>query len=136
MEPQVESEQAMSGNPAPKLLIIEDHLLIIKALMLELDRLGLGADKVDYASSAETAMRWLIRKQYSVLLIDVILPGQSGADFLAQLAKNRETIKSHILVMTASSSPVLTRLDRTIVKALFFKPLDFRAVASYIAALP
>lgn len=135
MQPQDDNEQLMSSNPAPKLLIIEDHMMIIKALLLELERHGIKGDQVDYANSAETAIRWLIRKQYSVLLIDLILPGQSGIDFLAQLAKNREEIKSHVIVMTASSSPVLTRLDRSLVKALFFKPLDFRGVASYIAAV-
>ncbi len=67
-----------------KLLLVEDNEIVAQATSEALKRQGF---KVDSASDAESADTLINHTQYDMILLDLMLPGIDGSDFLRELRK-------------------------------------------------
>jgi len=92
-----------------KVLIIEDEPTIADLIALTLQSFELDVN-VDKSLSVEKALSLLQASQYDVIVVDWMLPGMQGIDFVKQLKMSQPD--QMILMVTAKSDP------DSIVKAL------------------
>ncbi len=86
---------------AERLLIVEDEDTLCQSLQRVLAKEGY---EVDIADSAETAFKLLDKKAYQLIITDIILPGISGIELLAEYRKTNPTQK--VIIITAYASLV------------------------------
>ena len=87
-----------NSRPAKKILIVEDEKPIAKAYMLKLGRAGFESET---ASDGVDALEVLAKKNFDLIILDLVMPRMDGFEFLAEL-KNRK-INIPVIVTTSLS---------------------------------
>lgn len=88
----------VTGSEPPAVLLVDDNAANLVSLEAILEPLGVRMDK---ASSGEQALRFLLREDYAVILLDVRMAGLSGFE-TASLIKQRERTRNvPIIFLTA-----------------------------------
>ena len=100
-------------------LIVEDDPAIRKLVEKLLLRKGID---VDSAREGRQAIEKLKGSDYSVLILDLMLPEMNGFEIIEFIKKNH--IKIPIAVVSAVSHQALTKLDLDVVKLVISKPFD------------
>ncbi|GEN10703.1 hypothetical protein MFU01_57400 [Myxococcus fulvus] len=86
------------GSEAPGVLVVDDNPANLVSLEAILEPLGVRLTK---ASSGEQALRFLLREDYAVILLDVRMTGMNGFE-TASLIKQRERTRNvPIIFLTA-----------------------------------
>ncbi len=80
---------------AKKVLVVDDEKLIVKGIRFSLEQDGM---EVDCAYDGEEALEAARKKEYDVILLDVMLPKLSGFDVCQQI---REFSTMPIIMLTA-----------------------------------
>lgn len=80
---------------ARKVLVVDDEKLIVKGIRFSLEQDGMA---VDYAYDGEEALEMARRKQYDVVLLDVMLPKMTGFEVCQQI---RDFSDVPIIMLTA-----------------------------------
>ena len=70
-----------------QILLIEDDTFIAELIMEHLEKEGLG---LDLARDAETAMKKIRENRPKLILLDLVLPGMDGYEFLKKLKADKE----------------------------------------------
>jgi len=117
--------------PAVDVLLVEDDAgtstLIVDALH--------GRNlTTDVAGDVFEAKRLLSRAAYTVVVVDLLLADGAGSEVI-DFIKNIGLTSTQVVVVTAASPSLLGGVDRSIVKTLFFKPLNVEHFASYVQTL-
>lgn len=111
------------AQSTPNILICEDDrdLAILFASILEESGVA-----VDIAGSAEEAKDLLAKKQYALLMLDLILPGQDGISLIRDLRSAPETKNLPIVVASAKASEGKQELSGEAVDIIDWmeKPID------------
>lgn len=81
-----------------KILLVEDEQPIREMLRFALEREGF---RIDEADSAEKARDYLSRNRPDLLLVDWMMPGESGVDFVKRLRKDEVMGDLAIIMLTA-----------------------------------
>lgn len=89
-------------------LIVEDEQSIAQLLKINLQNMGL---EVLTASSAEAASALLKETKFSIVLLDWMLPGQQGIDFLKLNRAHLGTTKIMMVTAKADAESVVSGLD-------------------------
>jgi DNA-binding response OmpR family regulator len=113
-------------------LLVEDDVSLCNLIAHEFERNGLSVTTAD--SSVEAILK-LQESRYAVLLLDIMLNGSSGLYVVDALRDAPPHERPRVIVMTGMHSKVLATIDRSVVKAVFFKPLDIPALATYIKSM-
>ncbi len=87
-------------NDRPQVLVVEDEQEIRELMALHLLRQGY---RVHESSSVEQARKQVSENKFDLLVLDWMLPGLSGVDFLEQIRHSK--IPSRVLMVTAKSEP-------------------------------
>ena len=112
-------------------LVVEDDSAVREIVLHALHRAGLSTD---VAGDVVEAKRLLARGTYRVLVLDVILPDGTGFDVLDFIrAENVGPLP--IVVITGADASLLTRIDRSMVKTVMFKPIDTEHFVEVIRGL-
>jgi DNA-binding NarL/FixJ family response regulator len=98
-----------AGDAGAVILLVDDHRVFADALGEALRAAG-GIGRVNHASSLDAARALLATDPPDVVLLDLVLAGESGFDLLGELA--RRTDAPAVIVLSGSSDP------RLIVRAL------------------
>jgi len=123
----------MDGDSSEeRILLVEDDTSLSDLLQLELRRAGLAVTSTD--SSVDAIMK-LQREKFSVLLLDIMLSGSSGLYVVDALRDLPTYQRPRVVIITGARGNILTTIDRTVVKAVFFKPLDIGSFAAYVKSL-
>ncbi len=104
------TEPAANGS-AMKILVVDDHPLILEALRLVLQRLEATVEVVE-APSAEAGRRLAAEHpDLDLLLLDLTLPGVNGLELLEELRQDYPAVP--VVVLSASERPedVVRALD-------------------------
>lgn len=123
----------MENATKSKILIVEDEVEIRELVSLLLLRQGYTIQAVD---SSEAAKKRLETDSFDLIVLDWMLPNESGIDFLDYLKTHlKETLPS-ILMVTAKAEPddIVLALDLG-ADDYITKPFDSRVFLSRIAAL-
>ena len=109
-----------------RVLIIDDREDVLTGLTSVIDELGYGSDR---ASTIAVATNLLAARRYDAVLIDIQMPGKSGAELAAETragkGPNRET---RLLGMSAAE--VTAQYTDGPFDACLAKPIDRNALAS------
>ena len=84
-----------------KILIVEDEPHMRMGLK---DNLEFEGYEVDYAEDGELALSKILNNQYSLILLDVMLPKLSGFDVCKRIRK--EGIKTPVILVTAKGEEI------------------------------
>ena len=68
-----------------KILVVDDEKLIVKGIRFSLEQDGMD---VDCAYDGEEAINLAKQTEYDVVLLDVMLPDQSGFDVCRKIREN------------------------------------------------
>lgn len=89
---------APTSGPIGRILIVEDESNILEALNFILSRAGWD---VRGHGKGEDALDEIARLSPDMLVLDVMLPGRSGFDILADLRAQPEMVNLPVLMLTA-----------------------------------
>lgn len=114
-----------------RLLLIEDKAELCEILQIMFEKNNFV---LDIASSGEAGYKLALRNKYSVIILDIILPGQSGIDTLGQLRSSN--IDTPVLMLTAKDS-VNDKISAFDMGAddYLVKPFEFQELLVRIRAL-
>ena len=116
----------------PLALIVEDDQSLIKLLCHAMHKAGIDTICV---STAEEAAVELARAVVDYAVIDVTLPGTSGMYVIESVRQLEKARRPAVVLITATRSNILDKIDRSVVKAVMFKPLHVPALVAFVAAL-
>lgn len=115
-------------SPMSGVLVIEDDKALCRLLELMLKRDGLTAEVVQRGDDAVAAIE-RDGDQYDAILLDMMLPGMSGAEILTRLRVSRPHLLDRILVISAAPTHVLQAVEKDgDVRGVFRKPFDLDTV--------
>jgi two-component system, OmpR family, response regulator ResD len=115
-----------------RLLVVEDDDAIRNLLIRALQR---GGFAVDSAAEGKAALQLTAANQYAVLLVDLMMPGMNGFEFIEAFHAASPAARSVIIVMTASTGAMVGKLDARHVHAVVRKPFDLDQVISTVQAI-
>lgn len=108
-----------------RILIVEDDPGIRDLLAEVARREGIP---YDIAEDGQQAINHLERTDYSVLLLDLMLPKMSGYNILQFLRNKPQGSKASVIVVTANADDFMRRVDPSVVDAIITKPFDVEEV--------
>jgi DNA-binding response OmpR family regulator len=115
-----------------RVLLVEDDTSLSHLIQQELERIGMSVTSTD--SSIDAIMK-LQQDSYSVMLLDIMLSGSSGLYVVDALRDLPAYERPRVIVITGARGTILTNIDRTVVKAVFFKPLEIGSLVTYVKSL-
>ena len=80
-----------------KILIIEDDTFLAELLIGELKQAGIDFDLVP---NAEKGMEKIKEKRPDLIILDIILPGMSGFEFLAAIKANKDLSSIPVIILS------------------------------------
>lgn len=122
---------AMPGDARRhRALIVEDDEAIRRLVTKLLDRQNIS---VDSAPDGQTAIELLTSNEYSVVVLDLMVPGVNGFQIIEHLKRSGSS--TPVAVVSAVSQQSLTDLDLDIVKIVVGKPFDVDELTKAIVSL-
>ena len=112
-----------------RVLVVDDDTAIRALLLTILRRRGISADA---AADGAEALDRLGRCHYAVMLLDLMMPRQSGWDVLGEIARWPRERRPITIVLTAGSEP--RALDPTLVAGTIRKPFDVEMLVDTVSA--
>ena len=106
---------------APRVLVVDDDQALQTLLNVLLTRAGF---ECDFVTDGEAALQKIDGGEYAVIVLDLILPGVSGIEILAQLKASRPALLQRTIIMTGASNGILRNIDVTRVHSVIRKPFD------------
>lgn len=111
-------------------LIVEDDPLFAEAIAAWLETRNLTTR---VAATAEEAMAALKEPAISLVVLDLNLAGiASGFYVVEQVKRMPAAERPAVLVATGANPGTLATIDRSVVNAVFFKPIDLGPFAAYV----
>jgi two-component system phosphate regulon response regulator PhoB len=95
-------------DPMNKAIVIEDEAAIAQLLKIHLKEAGFD---VDVFHDAETAFGGMQIKSYQLCLLDWMLPGVQGIDFLRRIRPHHPELKVLMLTAKADSDSIVSGLE-------------------------
>lgn len=111
-------------------LVVEDDPAIRRLVEKLLQRRGI---LIDAAHDGKQAIEKIAAGDYSVVILDLMLPEVNGYEVIAYI-KSRD-LRLPVVVVSAVSQQMLSRLDLDIVKLVISKPFDVSEFTEGIAAV-
>ncbi len=115
---------------APRVLVVDDEPAIRALVAKIIDRAGLP---VDTAGSGRDAIDMLDRRDYAVLVVDLMMPQIDGYAVIEHL-RGRTRPKPAVIVITAGDSSAIRRLDGAMVHSVIRKPFDIEVLSDLVLA--
>jgi CheY-like chemotaxis protein len=116
----------------PPVLIVDDDLSLAQALTLSIESVGLP---VEHCTTAEVAIELVRARQYGCVVLDLILePGSSGIYVVDAIRGLPAEGRPPVVMITGANVDSIRGIDRDIVKAVLFKPLDLELFPQYVLA--
>jgi DNA-binding response OmpR family regulator len=116
----------MTAQP-PVALVVEDDEAI-RALYVAAFRLR--GFLVDEAEFAHVAIDRLSERAYDVLVVDLMLPIESGV-YVVDKVRTLPPPRPEIIIITGADSSAVKAIDRSLVRAILFKPINVKALIAY-----
>ena len=117
-------------SPSSVLVVDDDQAL--RGLFTTL--LGKKGFAVDTASDGQAAFDQIHRHNYSVILLDLMMPEVNGFELLDRLERDSPALMEKVIVMTGASQRSIQDLDTSRVWGLIRKPFDIDNLVSSTVA--
>lgn len=113
-----------------RILVVEDDDAIRALLFTVLRRRGF---KIDTASNGAAALERVTHCNYSLILLDLMMPVMSGYEFLAEIDRRKLPHRPLIIVLTAGGAPPKD-LSSDFVAGTIRKPFDIELLIDTVIA--
>lgn len=113
-----------------KVLVVDDEPAIRALVAKIVERAG---HPVDTARDGAEAIEKIEKTQYSVVVLDLMMPNIDGYGLIQHL-KGREGVKPAVIVVSAGDSAALRQLDGAMVHSILRKPFDIDVLGDLITA--
>jgi twitching motility two-component system response regulator PilG len=100
-----ETETQGKKNSSYRVLIVDDSLLIHKALKIELNKASFKTQN-DYTESGEDCLKLISENQYDMIFLDIMMPGIDGFKTCTEIRKVASYKKVPVIMLSAKTSPV------------------------------
>lgn len=117
----------------PKVLVVEDDPATQRLLAAILQ--AEGAD-VDTADDGEVAIELLSKRNYLLILLDIVLPRVSGTAVMEYLRANKPSVLENVVVVTGLDVSEIRALFPTVKNALSKPVLPGRLRATVRSCVP
>lgn len=117
-------------GPKGRVLVVDDEPAIRALVTKIVERAG---HPVDSARDGAEAIARLEVQDYSVLVVDLMMPNVDGYALIAHL-KARGGPRPAIIVISAGDTASLRRLDGSMVHSILRKPFDIDVLGDLISA--
>ena len=121
----------MSRSDAPSIdpavLVVDDDQALRGFFTTLLSKNGFT---VDTAADGKVAYDQLTHHNYSVILVDLMMPGVNGFELLERLQRESPSLLDRVIVMTGASQRSIEKLDTSRVYGLIRKPFDIDQIVS------
>lgn len=121
----------MSRSDAPgssaSVLVVDDDQALRGFFTTLLKKKGFS---VDVASDGRVAYDQLHRHNYSVILLDLMLPNVNGFELLDRLQRDSPALLDRVIIMTGASQRAIENLDTSRVFGLVRKPFDIDQIVN------
>lgn len=111
-------------------LVVEDDAAIRGLIKFLVQRENWTAEEVSDGAEALVKIR---KRDYDVIVLDLMLPGVSGEAILDEVRRSRPSALCRIVIVTASPSFV-QKLDTAGVGAILVKPFDINQLVAALRA--
>ena len=118
-------------SPPSSVLVVDDDQVLRGLFTTLLSKKGF---KVDTASDGRTAFDQIHRHNYSVILLDLMMPDVNGFELLDRLERDSPALLEKVIVMTGASQRAIRNLDTSRVWGLIRKPFDIDNLVSSTVA--
>jgi CheY-like chemotaxis protein len=118
-----------SDAPVPEVsvLVVDDDQALRGFFTTLLSRKGFC---VDCASDGRVAYDQLTHHNYSVILLDLMMPGVNGFELLERIQRDSPALLDRVIVMTGASQRSIEKLDTSRVWGMIRKPFDIDQLLS------
>ena len=113
-------------------LIVDDDVPLARLIQASLQSAGIESDS---EATAATGIAALAHTRYDCALIDVVLPGSSGLYVIESIRRLAAARRPEVIIMTGSDGVIFNSFDRSLVKAVMFKPLNVPALVAFVKSL-
>lgn len=113
----------------PRILIADDDASIRQLLTTIVRRERLS---VDAATDGEDAIRKLQEHEYSVILLDLMMPHTDGFGVIDYLRSHPQTNKPVVLVITAYADQKFKQVDPNVVAGVIRKPFEVAEIGGLV----
>jgi DNA-binding response OmpR family regulator len=120
----------MTSEHFRRVLVVDDDIEIRRILVTALRQRGLA---IDEAVDGQQAVDLLRENTYSVIVLDLLMPGIDGFGVLDAVGE-RDGQSPVVLVVTGADRPLLDRIDSQKIHGIVRKPFDPQEVAAVVAA--
>jgi CheY-like chemotaxis protein len=120
----------MTSEHYRRVLVVDDDVEIRRILVTALRQRGLT---IDQAVDGEEAVSLLRENQYSVVVLDLMMPQLDGFGVLNAIG-DTDGQWPVVLVVTGAERPLLERLNAQKIHGIVRKPFDPHEVAAVVAA--
>jgi two-component system response regulator YesN len=106
------------------ILVVDDNFIIRHNYKLILEKNGFGFIE---AAKAEEGLEKLSSKNISLILLDLMMPGMSGLEFMEiARAKYKDTLPPVLVCSADSEVPVVKKMAEFGIAGYLLKPVDFK----------
>jgi CheY-like chemotaxis protein len=103
-----------------KVLIVDDEQIIRTVLKRILSGIGIASDLAD---DGQDALKRIDKKQYDLIILDILMPKINGISFLKEI--NQIGYKTNVIVISAcSENQILDQIRELGVSGYLKKPFD------------
>ncbi|HEX7707487.1 MAG TPA: response regulator [Thermoanaerobaculia bacterium] len=113
----------------PRILVADDDRSIRQLVASILRREGLA---VDTAADGAQAIECLRNNDYSIVLLDLLMPRLDGFGVMEYLKESGSRPKPVVLIMTAYADQRFKKVDPEVVTGVLRKPFDIAELASLL----
>jgi CheY-like chemotaxis protein len=85
---------------SPQILLVEEDRTLLEITAFRLELLGYG---VVTQQSAERALEWLREHLPTLIIVDQVLPGMDGVEFINRLSNDTRTSEIPIMFLSANA---------------------------------
>jgi CheY-like chemotaxis protein len=121
----------MNAEQQKRILVVDDDPVVRGLLVWTLERHSLT---VDEASDGLAALALLKQHQYSVIVLDLVMPLLDGFGVLTALDGPSMTSPPVVLVITGADRRAIDHLDPQRIHGIVRKPFDPEELASVVVA--
>jgi len=115
-----------------RILLVDDEPALRELLRATLESVDIAVDEAASALEAETLMR---RRKPDLVVLDLRMPGMSGAEFCARLKEQPRTREIPVVVLTAADPEDAREAERAGAAAVVHKPFSPLELLAVIEAL-
>lgn len=114
---------------ATRVLVADDDQAIRRLVCTVIGREGLTAD---CASDGAEAIELLREREYSVILLDLMMPRIDGFGVIDYLQNNPPALKPIVLVVTAYADQKFKQVDPAVVAGVLRKPFEIADLGAIV----